>query len=1456
MSDIPPQLPDDPAQSSFTGHVDQGPLGGLGSTIGDLAGGAANMLVPTTDRRGAGFGFGDLMSAFSEAGQNTALGGISMLDDVFHGEGSLTDKLFTTAMIGAGAAGAYKGIKNLTGGMGDGLMRAEESAAMRSTSDAAVGLGLEPRFTPATEVGQRMVAANPGLKPRTADILGAPDVNQAVGFVVGPHVAGNREHLATAAGIMGQYVDDLATVDPAERFDRAKLDFAKVDTIMGLGTGASGGVVRTTGPTAKQGGWSALNAEFHRLWGKFQDSPQDMLDTEKIQLNGMIRQLGDATRKIEQPDLVFDPVARINRIDFLPNGVGVGVHLPSWDSESALWDPVVRSARIGELNVRALAAEGLANINKLYEMGMADQEARLPGATMKPTLPRPLVKGSGWYPKAGVEIDDALVVFNRGVENRWVTKKVLTAAVSLTSEAEDWGGNVALAVSVLKTISADARIFDGNFQTWLRDGGYADAAAKTGLFEYKGTKKRLAANVALFGELHDAAKVGNQLSAKDLKKVLMLASMTPEEVFRTTLGRKQKSFYLNLLGDTTALTIDRHMHDAFLGLASGSDFKLLEVADLGESVYQIIADTVRQVADAHGTNGPQVQGVAWEVWKALKEAHKDTRGDPWGDGNPFRLPAADGSENVVFRALKGDWGSNVNSVLDSVDSGMPTVVGTASRGLYATDDQMLSVFARPDQTTLRDLRHMHPVFTHDNGVAQWDRSRARQVLDLEAHKAKLDSILDGHHVETSGPGAWLGGHPTTQPGHYVFVDIPAGKTPTGLREHGQVIDPGQRLLVEQPVTAGRTQPPPGLNESGLDEFVKARQKLERANPTDKHGNKFNDMLSPIEPGKLQHHQLWLADKGKAGFAISPDGDLQQVFSWGKTDRLSGDLVEFAITQGARTLDYFDTGDGLPKFYARYGFKEVGRDAWNPDFDVPLHRPTGPPVIYMALDADTARLGRSVQRVAVRVPYDKATDMADIANRIEEAGYHVSSVHSSTPMGEGWTAARDHTYTDGQQTMVVRTADKEQLSYNGTSSWVPDSDAKGLAKANPDSALIRKDVQISPLGPGRFSIGNHAVLTLPPDVTPLNDLTKIRSGGKKVTAIGVNLLGQVGELVPVFGGEAPAFDVLIEVKEGRLVINTESPGGTGDLSQGTVDLRNTSRALSLLGDVGLDPSKVQVNAGGEAVRANLLAPRSTPKMATLITGERVPALQASRSPLPHWRDQYGVDMDPEWHTSSGQRMRIPDTYVKGFDDVFKTWFDDPTRREMARLVNLKSLGVSSELPESFKGDAATAWFSRGQGSSAIVLHGPSWQDPVALAAQRTAEMGPQGVGKAATTTWLQPNMPNSPSAWVAHELGHLFHDAVRDSFRTKGGIISMANNTAWEKWEKGTVLKIFKSMKKDEIDRALSGYGSTDFREFVAEAVAEAVFSPAPRALALQIHGMLIEQFNKNREYKVKAGWAA
>lgn len=78
-------------------------------------------------------------------------------------------------------------------------------------------------------------------------------------------------------------------------------------------------------------------------------------------------------------------------------------------------------------------------------------------------------------------------------------------------------------------------------------------------------------------------------------------------------------------------------------------------------------------------------------------------------------------------------------------------------------------------------------------------------------------------------------------------------------------------------------------------------------------------------------RCYLRDDERAGFCISEDGELSCLFA---PQGEGSYALAIAINEcGARKLDCFDDGR-LPSFYARFGFREVRRERFDPKLAPP------------------------------------------------------------------------------------------------------------------------------------------------------------------------------------------------------------------------------------------------------------------------------------------------------------------------------------------------------------------------------------------------------------------------------------------------------------------------------------------------------------------------------------------
>lgn len=96
----------------------------------------------------------------------------------------------------------------------------------------------------------------------------------------------------------------------------------------------------------------------------------------------------------------------------------------------------------------------------------------------------------------------------------------------------------------------------------------------------------------------------------------------------------------------------------------------------------------------------------------------------------------------------------------------------------------------------------------------------------------------------------------------------------------------------------------------------------------KQGNKFGAAVYVYPVEEYRQMRLFLAEDGKAGFALKGD-DIVSVFALAPHKGAAAGMLELAVQEGGRRLDAFDTV--LPDIYAASGFRTVARIGWNDDY---------------------------------------------------------------------------------------------------------------------------------------------------------------------------------------------------------------------------------------------------------------------------------------------------------------------------------------------------------------------------------------------------------------------------------------------------------------------------------------------------------------------------------------------
>lgn len=124
-------------------------------------------------------------------------------------------------------------------------------------------------------------------------------------------------------------------------------------------------------------------------------------------------------------------------------------------------------------------------------------------------------------------------------------------------------------------------------------------------------------------------------------------------------------------------------------------------------------------------------------------------------------------------------------------------------------------------------------------------------------------------------------------------------------------------------------------------------------------------------GSYEGIRCFLTEDGKAGVAVTPDGDIVSLFSSARGDHRMETLVPFAIEMGGRKCDCY--GGGLQNLYARFGARAVGLVEFNEKYAPPDWRPgyEKPPIVAMIFPRSAAeaiqRFNRSAEINLGEVP---------------------------------------------------------------------------------------------------------------------------------------------------------------------------------------------------------------------------------------------------------------------------------------------------------------------------------------------------------------------------------------------------------------------------------------------------------------------------------------------------------
>ena len=139
-----------------------------------------------------------------------------------------------------------------------------------------------------------------------------------------------------------------------------------------------------------------------------------------------------------------------------------------------------------------------------------------------------------------------------------------------------------------------------------------------------------------------------------------------------------------------------------------------------------------------------------------------------------------------------------------------------------------------------------------------------------------------------------------------------------------------------------------LRNASPEEFYVAIGNAKQTNP---HG----PFVTQHEVDEYREMRLFITLDGKAGIAITKDGNIVSVFNGGEKRGVLKTLLPVAIEQGGRKLDNYDSPK-LSTMYELYGFNPVTKVRFNDQFspeDWNYERDGTPDIVFWIHNGDSA-----------------------------------------------------------------------------------------------------------------------------------------------------------------------------------------------------------------------------------------------------------------------------------------------------------------------------------------------------------------------------------------------------------------------------------------------------------------------------------------------------------------------
>lgn len=467
---------------------------------------------------------------------------------------------------------------------------------------------------------------------------------------------------------------------------------------------------------------------------------------------------------------------------------------------------------------------------------------------------------------------------------------------------------------------------------------------------------------------------------------------------------------------------------------------------------------------------------------------------------------ADGPVVDVSTPLSAPPSARIAAGLSGTPTHLPDVPTATQAGLLALSDGSVVPYGPASPKMALLARHLYPAIISEDGTALYGKGGPRGVRDLDAHIAKLSRTVEGHQVETWSADAFEGLHPAERGITSLMVDLPAASGAASraaqmklLTEHGSVRDPGQPVSVETTVRSRARLQAADIALADLSD--KESSPLLTTDwatvPAAAAGRLRGDGFEPIPAGngRVLAFGLGAAKASQLGLDYGASQVTTNDGIWNVDDGTLAPFDPDQLSIGTHNGSAFQaTVNGV-----QFSASTVGEPEELDPAEVASRRST-----------------RTVRRMSVELPGETASTASEVADKLEQAGAKVSAIYSPFAPSGGWKKVRDHVYTDGVTTSLVRTTDPEVEAPHGFTGWVRTRDADGLPKANPEGQRVRTANAMSVRSDGTVVVDGQAVLAPGGPIRTPDDLLKVRKDGEAPTGLNVDTSGPVPHISPSYG----------------------------------------------------------------------------------------------------------------------------------------------------------------------------------------------------------------------------------------------------------------------------------------------------------------------------------------------------